>query len=80
MHNSSIQDRVKKTGALALVLAAEHGQLEVPQKSGENNQVEVGSWNAIIYKGFMTFIRWLFGISELSTVSRFVYNTYVLMS
>ncbi len=24
-----LQDRVKKTGALALVLAAEHGQLEV---------------------------------------------------
>ena len=32
--------------------------------------VEAGSWNPIYFKGFYTIPRWLFGISEPSTVSQ----------
>ena len=39
------------------------------QKSGINAPVEVGSWNLPLFTGFGIHPRWLFGISEPSTVS-----------
>ena len=39
------------------------------RNSGENSPVEVGSEHPMIYNGLKTDLRWLFAISEPSTVS-----------